>query len=635
MKNNINELLVTRKTKASVDEAKEQITKFTKFLNLETNRLSSIKLPTKREMRVVSNMMKKSALDGNNKPNMPTIKLPNWLGAVGWGAALFTFGAWGPKLFPGLTNEQERAIAEAPGTPAEKIAALKKQKSELNWFQKNVQGMGSEIDEQIHALETGDVKSYGYNMTPKEVKELKGKNLRDEQLEEIRNAGKKEQDIDVERFEKTVDKFNRLAKRGIFSGRSSSSGLGRQRTNDNSGDGVIEVGDIKPGGRLDFRGDGSGISGKLVMHDGAGKKVGSWTATSGVYRTANSSQADRKNISGGYMPLPDGTYPLMGFDKHGPWPNLEGIGHWSSYINNSSGSIGARSGIMLHNDIGSNGTQGCIGVHLGGTPGTPAEEEFLAAYEQADPTSVRVNIAKNANVPEEYEDKSDTTPKATPDNAEDKTNQVVAKTTAESTTQLTPETKTAALNAEELKQYNRAYENKDSFLAKGQINAAWNKMTDQQKTSFMAHAEKEGHDWSSYGFEAPTSTTATSTTNVTPTTTDKRSIAAARRRSYRNSSDVTPAEKEGTEVEGVLEDQSTVVQQTTVDNEVPAQYASYNNPRLNSTVFNIQNVPPAMPPSKPGMMIAGNQGGSGAGYSPGYTPTDAFAQALLVQLSGS
>ena len=36
-----------------------------------------------------------------------------------------------------------------------------------------------------------------------------------------------------------------------------------------------------------------------------------------------------------------------------------------------------------------------------------------------------------------------------------------------------------------------------------------------------------------------------------------------------------------------------------------------------------------MPPKKPGMMIAGNQGGSGAGYSPGYTPTDAFANCLI------
>ena len=75
-------------------KAKEQITKFTKFLNLEANRLSSIKLPTKREMRVVSNMMKKSVTDGN-KPNMPGLKLPNWLGAVGWGAALFSFWCLG------------------------------------------------------------------------------------------------------------------------------------------------------------------------------------------------------------------------------------------------------------------------------------------------------------------------------------------------------------------------------------------------------------------------------------------------------------------------------------------------------------------------------------------------------------
>ena len=634
MKNNINELLVTRKTKASVDEAKEQITKFTKFLNLETNRLSSIKLPTKREMRVVSNMMKKSALDGN-KTKMPGIKLPNWLGAVGWGAALFTFGAWGPKLFPGLTNEQERAIAEAPGTPAEKIAALKKQKSELNWFQKNVQGMGSEIDEQIYALETGDVKSYGYNMTPKEVKELKGKNLRDEQLEEIRSAGKKEQDIDVERFEKTVNKFSRLAKRGIFSGRSSSSGLGRQRTNDNSGDGVIEVGDIKPGGRLDFRGDGSGIGGKLVMHDGAGKKVGSWTATSGVYRTANSSQADRKNISGGYMPLPDGTYPLMGFDKHGPWPGLPGIGHWSAYINNTSGSIGARGGIMLHNDIGSNGTQGCIGVELGGTPGTPAEEEFLAAYEQADPTSVRVNIAKNANVPEEYEDKSDTTPKATPDNAEDKTNQVVAKTTAESTTQLTPETKEILSNAER----RAKVVNKETGQTQGQVE---DMQLRNQKIEAMRKALGRDNFMQQFLDRQMGNTGNMAIENFSKMMTERglgerlKEINAMQHKNHVDESvvDTPDVESDVEDIQGVLEDTATVTSRRT-ENTVPEQYASYNNPRLNSTVFNIQNVPPAMPPSKPGMMIAGNQGGSGAGYSPGYSATDAFAQALLVQLSGS
>ena len=62
------------------------------------------------------------------------------------------------------------------------------------------------------------------------------------------------------------------------------------------------------------------------------------------------------------------------------------------------------------------------------------------------------------------------------------------------------------LSAEELKQYNRAYANKDNFLAKGQIKAAWNKMTPEQKAAFLAHAKEQGHDWSDYGFTAPAKT---------------------------------------------------------------------------------------------------------------------------------
>lgn len=62
------------------------------------------------------------------------------------------------------------------------------------------------------------------------------------------------------------------------------------------------------------------------------------------------------------------------------------------------------------------------------------------------------------------------------------------------------------LSAEELKQYNRAYANKDNFLAKGQIKAAWNKMTPEQKAAFLAHAREQGHDWSDYGFTAPAKT---------------------------------------------------------------------------------------------------------------------------------
>ena len=69
-------------------------------------------------------------------------------------------------------------------------------------------------------------------------------------------------------------------------------------------------------------------------------------------------------------------------------------------------------------------------------------------------------------------------------------------------------------------------------------------MTDQQKTSFK-HMLRKKVMIGQVMVLSPTSTTTTSTTKVTPTTTDKRSIVAARRRSHQNSSDVTPAEKEG------------------------------------------------------------------------------------------
>ena len=28
----------------------------------------------------------------------------------------------------------------------------------------------------------------------------------------------------------------------------------------------------------------------------------------------------------------DGTYKLVGYQKHGPYPGLPGIGHWSTYV---------------------------------------------------------------------------------------------------------------------------------------------------------------------------------------------------------------------------------------------------------------------------------------------------------------
>ena len=196
-------------------------------------------------------------------------------------------------------------------------------------------------------------------------------------------------------YQKNVIKMGEIVKLLKMKRKTSSAGGGGipsgptpQRSADNA---PIATGPIKPGGTLEFVGDGSGATGSLVMKDATGKKIGSWEAISGVYRTANASQSERRNVSGTLNPLPDGTYPLLGFAKHG---YVDGVGSWSTYINNMAGAIGRRSQILVHNDIGSNGTAGCVGVELGGRSGTEAEKKFLAAYEATKPTSINVAIGK-------------------------------------------------------------------------------------------------------------------------------------------------------------------------------------------------------------------------------------------------
>lgn len=85
-------------------------------------------------------------------------KNPKAAAAVG----LFTAGATIPAMFPGTVDEQERKTKSKPGSTEDKIRALEQQKSNLNIFQK-MQGVGSEIDEQISALKTGQTKSYGFS----------------------------------------------------------------------------------------------------------------------------------------------------------------------------------------------------------------------------------------------------------------------------------------------------------------------------------------------------------------------------------------------------------------------------------------------------------------------------------------
>jgi hypothetical protein len=67
--------------------------------------------------------------------------------------ALFTLPAWLPKVMPGLVDQQERKVDQAPGTDQQKIKQLKEQYDNLGWFEKYVWGVGFEIQEQIKRLE--------------------------------------------------------------------------------------------------------------------------------------------------------------------------------------------------------------------------------------------------------------------------------------------------------------------------------------------------------------------------------------------------------------------------------------------------------------------------------------------------
>ena len=172
------------------------------------------------------------------------------------------------------------------------------------------------------------------------------------------------------------------------------------------------------GGMIEVQGTGNTVEGTLKLKDAAGKQVGkTYSAISGTYAGMSVPQSKRSTTRN--APMPDGTYSLTGFQQHGPYPGLPGIGHWSTYVNNGSGSIGSRSGLMLHNDIGSNGTLGCIGVELGGVAGTKAEQEFLETYKKVNPQTIKVALGGSGGDSSEVSpvNASTATRAATPDNS--------------------------------------------------------------------------------------------------------------------------------------------------------------------------------------------------------------------------
>ena len=148
----------------------------------------------------------------------------------------------------------------------------------------------------------------------------------------------------------------------------------------------------KGGGSIGIKGRGN--TGIMHMKDADGKPVGrTYSVISGKPGTGNISQEMRNSMPGEGYPMPDGTYKVHSFDEHGPLSgSLKGLGGWSAYIGSGDGNIGKRSGMMIHSDIDPYGTLGCIGVDLGGKPGTKAEKGFLKAWNMANPETITVDF---------------------------------------------------------------------------------------------------------------------------------------------------------------------------------------------------------------------------------------------------
>jgi len=148
----------------------------------------------------------------------------------------------------------------------------------------------------------------------------------------------------------------------------------------------------KGGGSIGIKGKGN--TGKMIMKDSDGKQVApAYNVISGQPGFEHIPQEMRNDVSGKGYPMPDGTYKVHSFDEHGPLSGaLRGLGDWSAYIGSGDGNMGNRSGMMIHSDIDPYGTLGCIGVDLGGKPGTRAEKGFLKAWSMSNPETISVDF---------------------------------------------------------------------------------------------------------------------------------------------------------------------------------------------------------------------------------------------------
>jgi len=145
------------------------------------------------------------------------------------------------------------------------------------------------------------------------------------------------------------------------------------------------------GGSIDVKGKGN--TGKMTMKNSDGKPVGRYNVVSGQPGFEHIPQEMRNDVPGKGYPMPDGTYKVHSFEEHGPLSGaLRGLGDWSAYIGSGDGNMGNRTGMMIHSDIDPYGTLGCLGVNLGGKPGTRAEKGFLKAWNASNPETITVDF---------------------------------------------------------------------------------------------------------------------------------------------------------------------------------------------------------------------------------------------------
>ena len=80
------------------------------------------------------------------------------------GLALISAGAWLPKLFPQSVDQQEKKTTAAVEELGEdKVRADLERKANNPTFLERLQGVDAEAREQLHLLDTGETKSYGFN----------------------------------------------------------------------------------------------------------------------------------------------------------------------------------------------------------------------------------------------------------------------------------------------------------------------------------------------------------------------------------------------------------------------------------------------------------------------------------------